>query len=438
MAAVTGRAGDRQEGGSAEPIAKLPVMLLSGFLGAGKTTTLKHILSNQENLRVAVIVNDVADINIDEKILKDARVHDSSMVELSNGCVCCSLREDLIAVIKTLARKNTFDLLIVEGTGVALPMPVAASFEFVDDDGSSLQDVSYLDTITTVVDAPRFVSDVMEAKDLVEVGMEEHEEDNRVVSDILVEQVEFADLLLVNKTDCISKDELEQLLCVLRELNPKAKVLTSQYGDAPVRELVLTRRYDVDKVSGAAGWLEKLTELAEARSSAGGHHHHDHHNHTHDCEDHHEHSTRNVNSHGISSFVYCVAKPFHPERLAEELSEPWPGLLRSKGFFWLASRHDVRGMWQTAGQSWFGEYSGPWDATLPIKDLHEEGIDASGWHPEWGDRMQELVFIGIAMDEGGMIERLDRCLLTEEELAAGPDAWSEYMDPLPEWSIEYE
>lgn len=189
MAAVTGRAGDRQEGGSAEPIAKLPVMLLSGFLGAGKTTTLKHILSNQENLRVAVIVNDVADINIDEKILKDARVHDSSMVELSNGCVCCSLREDLIAVIKTLARKNTFDLLIVEGTGVALPMPVAASFEFVDDDGSSLQDVSYLDTITTVVDAPRFVSDVMEAKDLVEVGMEEHEEDNRVVSDILVEQV---------------------------------------------------------------------------------------------------------------------------------------------------------------------------------------------------------------------------------------------------------
>lgn len=174
---------------STEAASRLPVMLLSGFLGAGKTTTLKHVLSNQENLRVAVVVNDVADINIDEKLLKDAKVHDSSMVELSNGCVCCSLREDLISIIRAVAKKNTFDLLIVEGTGVALPMPVAASFEFVDEDGSSLQDVSYLDTITTVVDAPRFVNDVMEAKDLAEVGMEEHEEDNRVVSDILVEQV---------------------------------------------------------------------------------------------------------------------------------------------------------------------------------------------------------------------------------------------------------
>jgi G3E family GTPase len=201
MAASSQDADEEMRANGAESSAKLPVMLLSGFLGAGKTTTLRHVLSNQEGLRVAVVVNDLADVNIDDKMLKGAKVHDSSMVELSNGCLCCSLREDLIAVIRSIAARQAFDLLIVEGTGVALPMPVAASFEFVDEQGRSLRDVSYLDTITTVVDAPRFVNDVMEAKDLAEVGMEEHEEDNRVVSDILCEQVRHPPPLLYSSTD---------------------------------------------------------------------------------------------------------------------------------------------------------------------------------------------------------------------------------------------
>jgi len=429
------------------PDARLPVMLLAGFLGAGKTTTLRRVLANQEGLRIAVIVNDVADINIDEKLLKGAAVQESSMVELSNGCMCCSLKDDLKATITTLARRQAYDLLIIEGTGIALPMPVAALFA--DGDMSEgLSSVSYLDTITTVVDAPRFVTDVMEAKDLAEVGLEADREDNRVVSDILVEQVEFADMLLVNKTDCVSEEDLTQLLALLRELNPKAKVITSQYGSVPASELVLTKRFSMEEMEDAPGWVDKLNRIEEQRVKESHSHNHDHHHghshdhsHGHDLDQSHNHRSASE-VHGILSFVYTARRPFHPGRLAEELESPWPGLLRSKGFFWLATRNEDRGLWQTAGQSWSGEFSGQWDAASAAGDIQEphdedELVDASNWDEVWGDRMQELVFIGIGLDEAGLRGRLDRCLLDDGEMAMGPESWLEnFEDPLPDWDVE--
>ncbi|WP_417712343.1 zinc metallochaperone GTPase ZigA [Pseudoalteromonas ardens] len=392
----------------------LPVTVLSGFLGAGKTTVLNHILSNREGLKVAVIVNDMSEINIDAATVQNEvnlNRAEEKLVEMSNGCICCTLREDLLEEVNRLAKSGKYDYLVIESTGISEPLPVAETFTFADEQGVSLSDIATLDTMVTVVDAVNFLKDYDRAEALQDVGESLGEEDERSVADLLVEQVEFADVLLISKTDLISGTELKRLQSILRTLNTDAEQIPMAHGKVPLAQVLNTKKFSFEKAQQAPGWLKELR----------GEH------------------IPETEEFGISSFTFCARRPFHPEKFYDFLhSDELAGkLIRSKGFFWLATRPHFAGSWSQAGGIARHGAAGLFWKAVPRDQWPEdpEYIAAieEHWVEPFGDMRQELVFIGQGLDKEDIIRRLNACLLSEEDVLKGQQAWKTLPDPFPSW-----
>ena len=394
---------------------KLPVTVLSGFLGAGKTTVLSHILNNRDNKKVAVIVNDMSEINIDASMVKNevSLSHsEEKLVEMSNGCICCTLREDLLIEVNKLAKDNKFDYLVIESTGISEPLPVAETFTFADEDGVSLSDVAKLDTMVTVVDAVNFLKDYEEAKYLKESGESLGEDDERSISDLLVDQIEFADVLLVSKTDLVNKDDINKLNAILRSLNTDAQILPIQHGKVDIDNVLNTGLFDFEKAQQAPGWLKEMR---------GDH-------------------IPETEEYGISSFSYVARRPFYPKKFYNFLhnTQQFGKLIRSKGYFWLGSRLEYAGQWSQAGGIARYGFAGLFWRSVPKQDwpTDDESLATikENWVEPFGDMRQELVFIGQGLDKVAMIDALDDCLVSEDDLLKGEEFWTTMDDPFPPWN----
>jgi G3E family GTPase len=393
---------------------KLPVTVLSGFLGAGKTTVLSHILNNRQSKKVAVIVNDMSEINIDSTIVQNEvslNHSEEKLVEMSNGCICCTLRGDLLEEVNRLAQDGRFDYLLIESTGISEPLPVAETFTFADENGVSLSDFANLDTMVTVVDAVNFLKDYEEAKYLQEAGESLGEEDERSVADLLVDQVEFADVILISKTDLVENTEVEHLRAILKTLNTHAKIVPITQGQIDLDAVLNTGLFDFQRAQQAPGWLKEMR----------GEH------------------VPETEEYGISSFSYLARRPFHPEKFYQFLhnSESSGKLIRSKGYFWLATRPEFAGQWSQAGGIGRYGFAGMfWRAVpeekWPTDEEHLASIKKQ-WVEPFGDMRQELVFIGQRLNQNEITQALNNCLLSEEEMLRGKDYWKTLHDPFPAW-----
>jgi len=395
-------------------INKLPVTVLSGFLGAGKTTVLSHILNNRQGKKVAVIVNDMSDINIDAATIKsDVSLNHSheKLVEMSNGCICCTLREDLLVEVGKLAKDGRFDYLVIESTGISEPLPVAETFTFADENGISLGDVATLDTMVTVVDAVNFLTDYEQANDLQDTGESLGEDDERSVADLLVDQVEFADVILISKTDLVTNEQLNKLIAILNTLNTQAKIIPISNGNININEVLNTGLFNFARAQQAPGWLKEMR----------GEH------------------IPETEEYGISSFNYTARRPFNPEKFYHFLhnTEQFGKLIRSKGYFWLATRPLFCAQWSQAGGIAHYGFAGMFYKAIPKKDWPTDpellADINSKWVEPFGDMRQELVFIGQSLNKQAMIEALDDCLLPEEAVLKGKVFWKTYNDPFPIW-----